>query len=284
MAAYQFSSPQAVREAFAAIELPTALSRKGLLRGVDVFEPELAERVATLNLRENTVYWEDEDGFQNYGAWFQIEDYFVEVRLIAFASVVADDPAISPSLSADEQATLYGQLLSQKFAQNVPFNQLVNRDRAKWLGKRLLNMTLKQLLNVAPIKGSRDQVGAEASARSSASPSQGIIPDWYGSGVQAQTWTHQTSSGASCSPLSFAEDCHHLATWNQPYGNGAHFIGNGGDNATCQYSGSNGCISGWTWWLLSPISRLGVPKTFYFSWVGGGSMNCSNYTASVWFE
>lgn len=279
--AYQFSSSLAAEESLSTI--PELQGREGMVHDESLLDLNLAKQPSAQGLGANAVYWEDEDGFQNYGVWFQIDAYVVDVRITAFAASFSNDLLIPSTLSAREQSAEYTRLLSQKIEKGVSFNQLVNRDRAKWFGHRLLSLTLEKLLDSTRQEGNQDGINGGLSSDANDPSNSALAPDIYGSGVHAVTWTHQTTSGAPCGSMSAAEDCHHLATWNQPYGNSAHFVGEGGDPATCLYSGPNGCISGWTWWLYSPISRLGVPKTFYFLWAGHGAMESWFYTATVWF-
>lgn len=56
-------------------------------------------------------------------------------------------------------------------------------------------------------------------------------------------------------------DCmepHCLAVWRSGSCADPHYVGAGGDEATC--SSNHGCISSWTWWATSPEGKLGVPK------------------------
>ena len=62
----------------------------------------------------------------------------------------------------------------------------------------------------------------------------------------------------------------------------SHLPAPSSDWLTCQLGGEHGCISGWTWWLQYPESRLGIPKTFYFGAIPSGSMDANNYSATVW--
>lgn len=73
---------------------------------------------------------------------------------------------------------------------------------------------------------------------------------------------------------------HFLAVWNLGSGNNQHYIGPGGDAATC--SSSHGCIGSWTWWMNPTYgpSKLGIPKTFLL--LNPDRRNGLNYQANVW--
>ncbi|HUM72024.1 MAG TPA: hypothetical protein PLK31_24615 [Chloroflexota bacterium] len=73
---------------------------------------------------------------------------------------------------------------------------------------------------------------------------------------------------------------HFLAVWNLGSGNNQHYIGPGGDAATC--GSSHGCIGSWTWWMNPSYgpSKLGIPKTFLL--LDQDRWNGSNYQANVW--
>lgn len=73
---------------------------------------------------------------------------------------------------------------------------------------------------------------------------------------------------------------HLLAVWNLGSGNNQHYIGPGGDAATC--GSSHGCIGSWTWWMNPSYgpSKLGIPKTFLL--LDQDRWNGSNYQANVW--
>lgn len=75
----------------------------------------------------------------------------------------------------------------------------------------------------------------------------------------------------------YVEGGHWLAVWSGTYGHNQHFVP--GDWQTC-FSGY-GCISSWTWWLLYPESKLGVPSTWRSVWPG--AQNLSNYIATCWY-
>lgn len=106
-----------------------------------------------------------------------------------------------------------------------------------------------------------------ATAPAPSSPS----PEWWGEGARAYR-------------IEDAGNWEYLANWSHPYGYGPHYWGTGGDGTTCQFGGEHGCISNWVWWLLSPESKLGLPKTFMIgaAWSGAGDAN--NYSATVWME
>lgn len=85
---------------------------------------------------------------------------------------------------------------------------------------------------------------------------------------------------ATANPSLEQSGLHFLAVWNLGNGNNQHYIGPGGDAATC--SSSHGCIGSWTWWMnpLYGPSKLGVPKTFLL--LDPDRWNGSNYQADVW--
>jgi hypothetical protein len=99
-----------------------------------------------------------------------------------------------------------------------------------------------------------------------------VLPNWWASGVRASYWLSQVTPDG---------ETHYLATWPWPHGNNPHYLGYGGDAATCVPT--HGCINQWTWWLTSPESRPGVPKFFLITnWPPGNTI--SNYSATVWMD
>lgn len=70
---------------------------------------------------------------------------------------------------------------------------------------------------------------------------------------------------------------HFLAVWSGTHGHNQHYVP--GDWQTC-FSGY-GCIGSWTWWLLYPESKLGVPSTWLSLWPG--AENLDNYIATCWY-
>jgi hypothetical protein len=54
---------------------------------------------------------------------------------------------------------------------------------------------------------------------------------------------------------------HKLAVWTAPHCRLQEYRGPGGYADTC--SSSHGCINLWSWWLLSPESKLGVPLSWW---------------------
>jgi hypothetical protein len=75
----------------------------------------------------------------------------------------------------------------------------------------------------------------------------------------------------------YVEGGHWLAVWSGTHGYDQHFVP--GDWQTC-FSGY-GCIDSWTWWLLYPESKLGVPSTWRSVWPGAKNLN--NYIATCWY-
>ncbi len=279
---YEFSSPQKAQEALSV--LPEAQGKGSVVGGGSLLDPRLVQRLANQGLDVKVVHREDEDGLQNYGAWFLIDSYVVDIRITTFASKLSDEITISPSTSPEEQAAEYIRVLSQKIKQGMPFEQLVNRDKARSLGEQLLNHVLGRLIEASQTEAMLNDVSKNSLASVPFSTVQAPSPKMWGSGAHATGWVHQTVDGTPCSAFSLSDACHHLVTWNYTYGNDPHYIGDGGDGLTCLLNGGHGCISEWSWWLLYPQSRLGVPKTFYFGAAAGGAMESWFYTATVWFN
>lgn len=77
-------------------------------------------------------------------------------------------------------------------------------------------------------------------------------------------------------------------TWGNPHygafftgsnGRNQHYLGSGGDGATC---GSNhGCIGTWNW-HGNAVSTLIIPKSWYTT--GFNAQNHLNYRADLWFD
>lgn len=72
---------------------------------------------------------------------------------------------------------------------------------------------------------------------------------------------------------------HFLARWsNGRSGSNQHYVGSGGDGATCR--SNHGCISSWTWWSSeNNYARLGIPKSFYLT--SSSARNARNYFAYI---
>lgn len=197
------------------------------------------------------LYQVDEDGLVNVVLILQQGSFVAGVRMMIYASDVDQ--------------------LTERVRNGATLAELANPNKGITVGLDMMLHVGRGMLSIATAPSpTKDDDKSVANL---------VGPAWYGNSV-ASFWRHLTDQGQTCPAWSTAENCHHLATWTRPYGNSPHYIGSGGDNATC---GSNhGCISQWTWWLLTPESRLGVPKSFYFT--GIGPMTASNYTASVWYD
>lgn len=108
-----------------------------------------------------------------------------------------------------------------------------------------------------------------ASAASSDGPAQ---PEGFWSTTQA--YEVKTAYWVGLEP-------HYGAFFNGLYGYGQHWLGAGGDAATCSSSG--GCISGWNWWSGNGNVLL-LPK---IGWLFGGPSGVwtgSNYQATLYFN
>jgi hypothetical protein len=105
----------------------------------------------------------------------------------------------------------------------------------------------------------------------------GIVPD-----TEKPDTSNATRSWLTVTANSSLEQSgiHFLAVWNLGSGNNQHYIGPGGDAATC--GSSHGCIDHWTWWMnpLYGPSKLGIPKSFLL--LNPDRWNGSNYQANVW--
>lgn len=77
---------------------------------------------------------------------------------------------------------------------------------------------------------------------------------------------------------------HYGATFSGQNGYNPHFLGVGGDSATC--GSSAGCIANWNWWGANYHVLL-VPKNGWLSqqvpWVGD-RWKAWNYQATVWIN
>lgn len=72
---------------------------------------------------------------------------------------------------------------------------------------------------------------------------------------------------------------HYGAFFTGGWGTNQHYLGPGGDSATC--SSGSGCISSWSWWGPS-LSTLLVDKTWYFS--DSDHRDESNYQADLYYD
>ncbi len=271
---YEFSSPQAAQAALATAFEAGAYSLETWLDGTPLLDGKLLGLLDGRSTTWRVGYWVDGDGMPHYGFVLQVGSHVASVHIIAFATTVADDLTSEPSASHEEQVREYLEALTSKMAAGMTFEQLVDTERAHAIGQRLLNHLVERLItedgaSVHPVRQSPE-------SRLPA-PRGGYIP-----GVRASRWIHTYSNGVSCDEWSMEEDCHHLAAWDYTYGHNSHYHGTGGDWLTCQLGGEHGCISGWTWWLQYPESRLGIPKTFCFGAIPSGSMDANNYSATVW--
>lgn len=105
------------------------------------------------------------------------------------------------------------------------------------------------------------------------SPAEPVSPQWW-----AMTTAYQVA-------YTFRDPWYepHFGAWfdNVSCTNPRHYLGPGGDQATCEY----GCIWNWDWWTpdggAPPVVTL-VPKSFldanWDRWQG------SNYQATCWFD
>lgn len=194
----------------------------------------------------NALYRVDEDGIVNVVLILQRRTFVAGVRMMIYASDVDQ--------------------LTERVREGATLAELANPAKAITVGLEMI-VHISTVILAAPPSSREDRLSPR------------LVPDWYGT-CAASFWRHLTEQGQTCPAWSPAGNCHHLATWTRPYGNNPHYTGSGGDSATC--ASSHGCISQWTWWLRTPESRLGVPKSFYF--IGIGPMTISNYIASVWYD
>lgn len=243
----------------------------------DFLNEALKRTLLGLGVEVHAVRKLDGDGLALYDALLQRGAFVSAMRIMVFATTLT----VVPNEGSDEDAlAAYNSQLAQKMNQGTSMFDLADLDRAMTVGAELTNHAIRTLLDSELAHGATGDI----SIRLDRSRSSFTSPEWYGTAT-ASFWRHLTDQGQTCSPISSAESCHHLATWTRPYGNSPHYLGSGGDSATCW--SNHGCISQWSWWLTTPESRLGVPKTFYFlgSWgVGGGGNNINNYSASVWYD
>jgi hypothetical protein len=70
---------------------------------------------------------------------------------------------------------------------------------------------------------------------------------------------------------------HHGAFFYGYNGSNQHYLGSGGDAATC--SSNHGCINTWNWWSGSQNVLL-LPKSWLHSY--SARWNSSNYEATTW--
>lgn len=76
---------------------------------------------------------------------------------------------------------------------------------------------------------------------------------------------------------------HYGAFFSGSYGYNQHYLGPGGDPATC--GSSSGCIGNWNWWG-DWLNVLLVPKGGWL-WTelpGGSKWQGSNYQATLWVD
>ncbi len=77
---------------------------------------------------------------------------------------------------------------------------------------------------------------------------------------------------------------HYAAFFSGLYGYNQHYLGPGGDAATC--GSSAGCISNWTWYNDVDRNRLLLPKGGWLltepPW--GPKWQASNYQATTWID
>jgi hypothetical protein len=242
--------------------------------GASLLDANTTRLLTAHAVKWDTVCWVDEAGLYNYGVWLQAGPYVVDVYIVAFASTVADELTSWPAGAYQTQVREYNEAVARKMNQGIPFEQLIHRERTQWIGQKLLNQVVTTLIT-------RGDVGTDLLSQPREASSSTSGPEWYGE-ARASHWIHTRVDGTLCGALDPTEACHHLAAWDYPYGYDQKYYGTGGYNTTCNFSGSNGCIDKWTWWLKVPESRLGVPKTFYFTAVWSGSMEAYNYAAIVW--
>jgi hypothetical protein len=96
-------------------------------------------------------------------------------------------------------------------------------------------------------------------------------PLWWAR-VYADQWEDVWSGGRP----------HKLAVWLLPYCHQQQYHGSGGYADTC--SSSHGCIDQWTWWLRSPVSKLGVPYSWWIDPFKPDRRNIRNYSAVCWIH
>lgn len=248
------------------VSLDVTLQRTILENGVEVY----------------AVRQVDSDGLAVFDILLQKEAFVAGIRVMVFASTLRAD---TDEGSIEHAQKIYTDRVTQAFSKGATMLDIADLDRGLAVGAELTEHAIGALLArsgvTAPIVNGPAGFDENRPALTGPDTEVGASPDWYGTS-SASFWRHMTAQGESCGALNPDENCHHLATWTRPYGNGPHFVGSGGDAATC--NSNHGCISQWTWWLLTPESRLGVPKSFYFPYVLSGSMVASNYTASVWYD
>ncbi len=75
---------------------------------------------------------------------------------------------------------------------------------------------------------------------------------------------------------------HRLTVWSFPFCHGQQYHGPGGYQDTCE--SHHGCIDAWTWWLLSPESKLGVSWLWSLCPLHPGRRQISSYSAVCWVD
>lgn len=101
---------------------------------------------------------------------------------------------------------------------------------------------------------------------------------------QPMWWGTVTAYAVKIAFCIYGVDCHYGAFFSGKYGHNQHYLGPGGDAATCQSSA--GCISNWNWWG-SDRNVLLLPRSWLFGelpWWWGPRWQPSNYQARVWID
>lgn len=102
-----------------------------------------------------------------------------------------------------------------------------------------------------------------------------------GDGIQPTGWWSQHLASRWETPWEGGR-WHKLAVWTATQCYGQEYLGPGGYQDTC--SSPHGCIDQWTWWLLYPESKLGVPLSWWLAPLKPGRRTISNYRATCWID
>jgi len=265
---YTYINKESADYTFSNIQTPKA---RLAWRNQKIVNSLITEEVAQ-RLNETMVSWKiwqgiDDEGLVAYDIWLQSNTNIVEITLNTFASSLNNEFIGQSINSSDEQLTQYHEWLHENQSKGIAFEELLNEDRANQVSVDLINHLIIKLLSQSSPNIYKTYIPLVINTNTITADTP-IHPATWIPNIKATQWTR---SGT-----------HYLAEWNAPNAYGPQFLGTGGFNTTCSYSGSNGCIDQWTWWLKYPISRLGVPKTFLLTAAWAGANDIENYSATVW--
>lgn len=137
---YEFSSPQDAR---AVLDQSFPPREEGWSNGSELLEDEVVESLNTCAVKWEIWHITDRYGLPIYSLALQSGPYIDDVYITIFSASFTDEIAVEGSALAEERKEEYIRTLIRKLEEGKSFSQIVNTERARSFGRRLINHILK---------------------------------------------------------------------------------------------------------------------------------------------